>query len=131
MAAEHVVEHAAEHAAGDESIGDVIIHHISNGEAIVPIKIPLGSYTLDLSITKAVLMLWIVAVVVILLFWWLASRLKKAEDGAPKGTFTTMLEFFVSAIREQIVIPFIGPKYASKFLPLILTFFTFILMSNL
>src|SRR5262245_27588274 len=131
MAAEHVAGQAAEHAAGNENIGEVIIHHISNGEAIVPIRIPIGSYTLDLSITKAVLLLWIVAAVVFVLFTWLARRLKKSEDGAPKGTFTTMFEFFVSAIREQIVLPFIGAEYSPTFLPLILTFFTFILMSNL
>jgi F-type H+-transporting ATPase subunit a len=123
---------AAEHASGAEpNIGETIIHHISNGEAIIPIRIPIGSYTLDLSVTKAVLMLWIVAAIVVVLYTWLARRLKAAEDGAPKGTFTTMLEFFVSAIREQIVLPFIGPKYTPRFLPLILTFFTFILMSNL
>jgi len=131
MAAEHVAQQAAEHAAGNERIGEVIIHHISNGEVIVPIRIPIGSYTLDLSITKAVLLLWIVAAVVFVLFTWLAQRLKKSEDGAPKGTLTTMLEFFVSAIREQVVLPFIGAKYTPTFLPLILTFFVFILMANL
>jgi F-type H+-transporting ATPase subunit a len=122
---------AAEHVSADGKIGEVIVHHISNGDAIIPIHIPIGSHSLDLSITKAVLMLWIVAAIVIVMFTWLAGRLKRAEDGAPKGRFTTMLEFFVSAVREQIVIPFIGAKYAPKFLPLILTFFTFILMSNL
>jgi F-type H+-transporting ATPase subunit a len=122
---------AAEHGSGEPNIGEVIIHHVSNGDALVPIHIPIGSHVLDLSITKHVLMLWVVSGVVFVMFWWLASRLKKAEDGAPKGTFTTMLEFFVSAIREQIVIPFIGKKYAPLFLPLILTFFMFILMSNL
>jgi len=131
MAAEHLAQQVGEHAASDDNIGEVIIHHVSNGDAIVPIHIPIGSHTLDLSITKAVVMLWVVAVIVILMFTWLAHRLRKAEDGAPKGTITTMLEFFVSAIREQIVLPFIGPKYASRFLPLILTFFMFILMSNL
>jgi F-type H+-transporting ATPase subunit a len=122
---------AAEHGSGEENIGEVIIHHVSNGDAIIPIHVPIGSYTLDLSITKAVLMLWIVSAIVIVMFTWLAGRLKKTEDGAPKGTFTTMLEFFVSAIREQIVLPFIGAKHAPRFLPLILTFFMFILMSNL
>src|SRR5262245_11486702 len=127
MAAEHVAQHAAEHVASDENIGEAIIHHISNGDALIPIRIPIGSYTLDLSVTKAVVMLWVVAAIVFVLFTWLARRMKKADDGAPKGTFTTMLEFFVSAIREQIVLPFIGPKYTPRFLPLILTFFTFIL----
>lgn len=122
---------AAEHGSGEPNIGEVIIHHVSNGDALIPIHIPIGSHVLDLSITKHVLMLWIVGAIVLVMFWWLANRLKKAEDGAPKGHFTTMLEFFVSAVREQIVLPFIGPKYAPTFLPLILTFFTFILMSNL
>src|SRR5262245_46474644 len=129
MAAEHVVQQAAEHVAADDNIGDVIIHHVSNGDAIIPIHIPIGSHTLDLSVTKAVVMLWIGGAIVLGMFTWLAGRLRKAEDGGPKGTVTTMLEFFVSAIREQIVLPFIGPKYAPRFLPLILTFFTFILMS--
>lgn len=111
----------------EADLGEVIVHHISNGEALVPIKV--GG--LDLSITKHVVVLWIVALLVLLLFTWLASRLKKAEDGAPKGRFATMLEFFVSFVRDQMVLPFIGQKHAARFTPLILTFFTFILMSNL
>jgi len=123
---------AAEHAGESHSLGDVIIHHISNGPALVEIKVPLGSLgTLDLSITKHVLMLWFAALAVFLLFTWLAGRLRRAEDGAPKGVLATMLEFFVNSIREQMVVPFIGHKHAARFTPLILTFFTFILMNNL
>ena len=44
---------AAEHVTADDNIGEVIIHHVSNGDAIIPIHVPIGSYTLDLSITKA------------------------------------------------------------------------------
>jgi len=120
---------AAEAEAID--IGEVILHHVSDGDALIPIRIPIGSQVLDLSITKHVIMLWIAALSVFLLYSWLARRLRAAENGEPKGTFTTMLEFFVSFIREQIVLPFIGPKYASTFLPLSLTFFTFILTNNL
>ena len=120
---------AAETEATD--IGEVILHHVSDGEALIPIRIPIGSHVLDLSITKHVIMLWIAALCVFLLYSWLARRLRAAEHGEPKGTFATMLEFFVSFIREQVVLPFIGPKYAAMFLPLILTFFTFILTNNL
>jgi len=112
-------------------IGEVILHHVSDSEALIPIRIPIGSRVLDLSITKHVIMLWIAAVLVFLLYAWLARRLRAAEHGEPKGTLATMLEFFVSFIREQIVIPFIGREYAPRFLPLSLTFFTFILVNNL
>src|SRR5436309_12012057 len=122
---------AAEPSEGAADIGEVILHHVSNGPPLVEIKIPIGSHTLDMSITKHVVMLWIVAGTVFLLFTWLARRMKDDEDGAPRGAFTTMLEFFVSFVREQIVIPFIGRDHAATFLPLILTFFTFILTSNL
>jgi F-type H+-transporting ATPase subunit a len=123
---------AEEHGAGAEDLGSVIIHHISNGEPLAEIKVPLGPLgTLDLSISKHVVMLLISAAVVFVLFTWLAGRLKRSKSGAPRGTLTTMLEFFVSFIREQMVLPFIGPKYAATFTPLILTFFTFILTSNL
>jgi F-type H+-transporting ATPase subunit a len=118
---------SAEHGEGAGGIGETIIHHISNGQPLVEIHV-LG---LDLSITKHVLMLWIVSLTVVLLFTWLARRLRRAEDGAPKGTMATMLEFFVSFVREQMVLPFIGAKHAPRFAPLILTFFTFILTSNL
>lgn len=118
---------AAENAAEARDLGEVIVHHISNGEVLVPIRI--GS--IDLSITKHVVVLWTIALVVILLFTWLAKQLKKSAHGAPKGRMATMLEFFVSFIREQMVLPFIGEKHAARFTPLILTFFTFILMSNL
>jgi len=118
---------AAQATGETADLGEVIVHHISNGEVLVPLRI--GG--LDLSITKHVVVLWIVALLVIGLFTWLGRRLKNAEDGAPKGRMATMLEFFVSFIREQMVLPFIGQKYAATFTPLILTFFTFILMSNL
>ena len=123
---------AAEHAKGAGDIGEVILHHVSNGRPLVPIKVPLGSLgTLDLSITKHVVMLWVVATVVFILFTWLARNVKRAKDGVPRGVFASILEFFVSFVREQMVIPFIGEKYAATFTPLILTFFTFILTSNL
>lgn len=122
---------AAEHAEGSHDLGQVILHHVSNSPPLVEIKVPIGSHILDLSITKHVVVMWIVTVIVFLLYSWLGRHLKKAEDGAPKGAFASMLEFFVTFVREQMVLPFIGAKYASTFTPLILTFFTFIFFSNI
>lgn len=122
---------AAEHAEGSQDLGQVILHHVANGPPLVEIKVPIGARTLDLSITKHVVVMWVVSVLVFLLYTWLGRQMKRSEDGAPKGAFASMLEFFVSFVREQMVLPFIGHKYARTFTPLILTFFTFIFFSNL
>lgn len=122
---------AAEHGQASEKLGDVILHHVSNGHPLVEIKVPIGSYILDLSITKHVLILWFAGLVVLVVFGWLARQMSRSADGAPRGVIATMLESLVAFVREQMVLPFIGPKYAAKFTPLILTFFTFILTINL
>ena len=93
---------ATEAAGAQPNIGEAIIHHVSNGEAIYPIKIPLGHLgTLDMSITKHVVMLWIAAALVMISFTWLARHVRKSDNSAPKGSLANMLEFFVSFVREQ------------------------------
>ncbi|MGH9389237.1 MAG: F0F1 ATP synthase subunit A, partial [Vicinamibacteria bacterium] len=112
---------------GGESLGDRIIHHVSNGPSFATIK--LGG--LDLSLSKHVVLLWISAAVVLGLFLWYAGHLRRSKDGVPKGSLAHMVDFFVEYIHRQLVEPMIGKEHASSWTPLICAFFFFILTNNL
>ena len=67
--------HAAEHASGnEESIGEVLMHHVRNSHEMefLSWKLHLPElptvFGIDLSITKHVIMLWIAALFVFLIF---------------------------------------------------------------
>jgi F-type H+-transporting ATPase subunit a len=119
----HAAEGAGrgEPAAHEETLSDVIMHHISNG----PIDHPLAR---RLGISKAALMMLIAAGVLILLFGFAmrASRLQ----GAPKG-WTNALEAVVLYIRDEVAVAAMGKKWGRRFTPFLCTLFFFILTCNL
>ncbi len=120
---------SAEAAAAEATpdLGRSIIEHVSNGPAILPLHVG----PLDLSISKHVVMLWISATITFLLLVWYARHVARSADGAPKGRLGTMVDVFVVFIRDQIVMPFIGPKWARAWTPLITAYFFFIVINNL
>jgi len=133
MQPEHVVESAA---AGAPAVaerfnpGEVIIEHVSNSSIEHPlIHLPkvLG---VDLSVTKHVLMVWIVAALVFLIVWLTVRRYVRQERLIPSG-FTNALEFVVLYLRDEIVEPNVGRKWVNTWTPLLLTLFVFILTANL
>ena len=123
--AQALQEHAA--GAGEKfNAGEVIIEHVSNSGADHPlIHLPtvLG---IDFSVTKHVLMLWIVAVVLFVSVTWAVRRYLKQDRLIPSG-FMNALEFVVEFIRDTIVLPNVGRKWVLVWTPLILTLFLFIL----
>jgi len=128
MLQEHVQEHAAE--AGEKfNAGKTIIEHVSNSAIEHPlIKLPTVA-GIDFSVTKHVLMLWLVAAFVFLVVTWLVRRYLRQERLIPSGLMNG-LEFVVEFIRDTIVQPNVGRKWVNTWTPLILTFFIFILCAN-
>ena len=109
--------------------GETIIEHVSNSGYDHPlIRLPrvLG---IDFSVTKHVLMLWLVAAFVFIVVTWSIQRYLKQDRRIPSG-FMNGLEAVVEFIRDTIVEPNVGRKWVNTWTPLILTFFVFILCAN-
>ncbi len=86
----------------------------------------------DLSITKAVMQIWIVVLVMILVFLYCARWYKKHDEKseAPKG-FVGMMEMFVMMIHDDLIKSSIGEKHYKPYAPYLLTVFFFIFTTNL
>jgi F-type H+-transporting ATPase subunit a len=125
-------EHAAaavEGHAGKFDAGETIIHHVANSSIDEPlIHLPriLG---IDFSVTKHVLMLWLVAATVFVVITWAVRKYLKQERLIPSG-FMNGLEAVVEFVRDEIVQPNVGKKWVSTWAPLMLTLFFFILGAN-
>jgi F-type H+-transporting ATPase subunit a len=109
--------------------GQTIIEHVSNSSVEHPlIHLPkiLG---IDMSVTKHVFMLWLVAAVVFVLITLTVRRYLRQEQLVPSGLMNG-IEAVVEFIRDSIVQPNVGNKWVNTWSPLILTFFFFILTAN-
>ncbi|WP_348054345.1 F0F1 ATP synthase subunit A [Mucilaginibacter sp.] len=82
----------------------------------------------DFSITRNVASMWISILVLFIVFIGVSSSYKKRVGKAPKG-LQSFLEPIILFVRDDIAIPNIGAKYA-RYMPLLLTFFFFILINN-
>jgi len=128
---EHIVEPAGAPAVAERfNPGEVIIEHVSNSSIEHPlIQLPtiLG---VDFSVTKHVLMVWLVAVAVFLVVSLTVRRYLRQNRPLPSG-FMNALEFVVVYLRDNIVEPNVGRKWVNTWTPLLLTLFVFILTANL
>jgi F-type H+-transporting ATPase subunit a len=128
QAGEHVAE--AGHGTGEAfDAGKVIIEHVSNSSLEHPIlHLPhLGG--IDFSVTKHVMMLWLVAGFLFVVITLATRRYIRQDRRIPTG-FMNALEWVVQFIRDSIVLPNVGAKFVNTWTPLILTLFVFILASN-
>lgn len=130
--------HAAATVAGGGDkvdIGGTILHHITNSNRIeVPFigyvdlpqfaDIHIGGMTINLSPTKHVVMMWIVALLLLLIFTVLAR-----PKLIPRGLYN-FFESIVVYIREEIVRPNFG-ALTDRYVNYFLTVFFFILFMNL
>jgi F-type H+-transporting ATPase subunit a len=129
LAQEHAAA-AVEGQAGKFDAGETIIHHVANSSINEPlIKLPtiLG---IDFSVTKHVLMLWLVAATLFVVITWLVRRYLKQDRLIPSGAMNG-LEAIVEFVRDEMVRPNVGNKWVSTWAPLMLTFFFFILGANM
>ena len=93
--------------------------------------IHIGSFALDISPTRHVVMLWIAAALCIVttLLALRAHNRRTREGKAPSG-FGNGLEALVLYLRNEVVLPNVGP-HGNAFVPYLLTLFFFILFANL
>lgn len=88
-----------------------------------------GGFTLDLSITKNVATLIIVALIMFLVFTSVAKAYGRREGQAPKG-LQSFMEPLIVFVRDEVAKPNLGAK-TDKYLPYLLTVFFFIWISNM
>jgi F-type H+-transporting ATPase subunit a len=138
-------EHDGGHAAGGRDID--IMHHLGNANVFeYPcLKVPytctlalpqfapvhLGPVTLNLSITKHLVYLFVAALLVGLTFLLVARSVARAHaEGRPPRGFAGAMEAMVLFIRQEVILPTVGP-HGEGFVPYLLTVFFFILTCNL
>jgi F-type H+-transporting ATPase subunit a len=136
LAQEHATQaaeaasHGGGHAApGTFNAGETIIEHVSNSPLDHPlIHLPTIA-GIDLSVTKHVFMLWLVAALVLLILTTAVRAFLRSGRPVPTG-FINAVEAVVIFVRDDIVQPNVGRKWVDTWTPLILTFFVFILSAN-
>ena len=80
-------------------------------------------------LTKHVFLFVLAGVLTVLFFWSYASKISKGESRVP-GRWGNFVEAILVFLREQIIRPFMGTD-GDRFLPLVATFFVYILICNL
>ena len=132
MFVQEIQEHAAaavEGQAGKFDAGETIIHHVANSSLSEPLIHLPKVMGIDLSVTKHVMMLWVVAVLLFVVITWTVRRYLKQDRLIPTG-FMNALEAVVVFIRDEIVQPNVGTKWVPTWAPLLLTLGFFIFTAN-
>jgi F-type H+-transporting ATPase subunit a len=83
----------------------------------------------DFSITRNVASMWMGMAILLIIFLSVKGKYKTRAGMAPKG-LQSFMEPLVLFVRDEVAIPNIGHKY-KRYMPLLLTMFFFILISNL
>lgn len=128
---EHVQE-LQEHAAGAAekfNAGETIIEHVSNSSHDHPLIHLPTLFGIDFSVTKHVLMLWLVAAFAFLVITITVRKYLAQDKRVPTG-FMNVIEAMVEFIRDSIALPNVGKKWVNAYTPLLLTFFVFIVCAN-
>ena len=123
------IEEAAGHAAEPFNAGKTIIEHVSNSPLSEPLIHLPPVFGIDFSVTKHVLMLWLVSTVIFFVVTFAVRRYLRQDRQIPSG-FMNALEAGVDFIRESIVRPNVGDKWVDTYTPLLVTLFVFILGAN-
>jgi len=126
-----VQDHAPAPPAGQEplNIGDLIINHVANSSLEHPLIHLPKIFGIDMSVTKHVFMLWLVALLLLVVVTTLVRRFVRQSRLVPAGAMGP-LEVGVEFIRDGVVVPSVGTKWAKTFTPFLLTMFLFILACN-
>ena len=113
-----------------EQVGDYIIGHVSNSDSANPIiKLP-SIFGIDMSVTKHVFMLWLVAIITSLIIILPVRKFLRNRDYKP-SIMSNGIEAIVQFIRDSIVLPNVGSKWVNTWTPLVLTFFFYQWRTNL
>ena len=112
-----------------EQVGPNILHHVSNSDIAHPIIHLPSFFGIDFSVTKHVLMLWLVALIVSIVVI-VPIRKYLSSNGKKKSNWVTLIEYIVEFVKDTIAAPNVGPNWVMTWTPLFLTFFFFILFAN-
>jgi F-type H+-transporting ATPase subunit a len=131
---------AAAHASGGHGEAFNFMHlleHVKNSNSVelpgVHLILPqfapvhVGGFSLDLSITKHVFFLLLGGILLIIASVYSARSYKK--NLVPKG-FVNLIELIIVFLRDDVVLPNMGPA-GLKYMPYLLTTFFYILIMNL
>ena len=129
MQLEEAAGHAAEQLAAPFDAAKTIIEHVSNSPLSEPLIHLPPVFGIDFSVTKHVLMLWLVAATIFVVVTFSVRRYLAQDRQIPSG-FMNALEAGVDFIRESIVRPNVGDKWVDTYTPLLVTLFVFILGAN-
>ena len=128
MIQEHATEHTAEAARQGFDAGATIIGHVSNNTEHPIFHLP-TLFGIDFSVTKHVLILWLVAGFLFVVVTATVRRYLRQERRIPSGLMNA-IEAMVEFVRDDIVQPNVGKKWVNTWTPLVLTLFVFILGAN-
>lgn len=130
----------AAHSSGGHGEGFNFVHlleHIKNSNSVelpgVHLMLPqfapvqIGGISVDLSLTKHVFFLLLGGILLLIASLYAARSYKKSL--VPRG-FVNLMELIIIFIRDEVVIPNMGPG-GLKYLPYLLTTFFYILIMNL
>lgn len=122
---------AAETAAEGFNAGELIIGHVSNSSPDHPLFHLPTVFGIDMSVTKHVFMLWVVATLVFVTVTLLVRAYLRqgVTVSAPAGAMNA-LEFVVEFVRDSIAGPNVGTKWLMTWTPLLLTLLFFIFGAN-
>lgn len=112
-----------------EQVGPNIIHHVSNSDISHPIIHFPKLFGIDFSVTKHVLMLWLVGIIVAIAVIVPVQKYLKS-NGKKKSRWMIMIEYISEFIRNAIAVPNVGSNWVMTWTPLFLTLFFFILFAN-
>jgi F-type H+-transporting ATPase subunit a len=115
--------HLLEHMKNSNSVELPFIHLAL--PQFAPVHI--GGFTLDLSITKHVFFLFLGGILIFITSVYAAHSYKKSL--IPKG-FVNLIEMIIVFLRDEVVLPNMGPA-GLKYMPYVLTTFFYILIMNL
>ena len=113
----------------DQFNGDVILHHVTNNPDSTLVSFPPILGMVDLSISKHVVMLWIVAFITVSITLY-ATKAYRSSEKKSLNKLSSIFEVLMEFIRKDIVVPNIGKSHSQSWTPLIATFFIFILVGN-
>lgn len=118
-----------------ENFGEFLFHHISDSDHYkifglgksLDLPAHIEVMGINLGITLQVMTLFVTALLLIILL----SLASKRKNNAPISRLGHAIEAVILYLRDEVVVPNIGKKDASKWLPFFLTLFFFILGLNL
>src|SRR5688572_18137206 len=101
----------AAHGAASEGFnaGETIIGHVANSSLDHPLIHLPKVFGIDMSVTKHVFMLWVIAAVLLLVVTVSVRRYLSQDRKVPKG-FMSLLEYLIVRIRDEMVEPNVGRK---------------------